>query len=119
MCVSTRTTVERAVEKERHGLMSEMQVLQETIEDAFAAENGFPRVTTHQIAHPQGHDHKLVEQFFPRARMKREGSKPVGSRAAANTASPKRRMRIVAQQDFDVEGLGKERRIIVQVPLVD
>src|SRR5882762_627646 len=58
---------ERAVEKERNGLMGEMQVLQEAIENAFAAENGFPGVTAHQVTHPQRNDDELVEQLFASA----------------------------------------------------
>jgi len=59
--------------------MGEMQILQETIEHAFAAENGFPCVSAHQVAHPQRHNHELVEQLFASARMKRE---VVGQRVA-------------------------------------
>jgi len=39
-----------------------------------------------------------------------------GSRAAESRALPKQRC-ACAQEDFDVDGLGEERRIIVEVPL--
>src|SRR5260370_28722591 len=109
---------ERAIEKERDGLVCEMQVLQKAIEDAFAAKNGFPRVTPYQIAHPKGNDDKLVEQFFARARMKRE---VVGQRVTKQQGTQRHRGGDThgAQEDFGVDGLGKESGVILQVPLMD
>src|SRR5260370_39300991 len=95
-----------------------MQVLYETIEDAFAAKNGFPRITTHEIAHPQRYDDELVEQLLARAPMKRE---VVSKRVAKQKGEQRHRSGDAhsTQEDFDVDGFGKESRIIVQVPLVD
>src|SRR6266403_259856 len=109
---------EWAVEKERDGRMREMQVLQEAIEDAFAAENGFPSVTAHQVTHPQRHDDELVEQLFAGAGMKRQ---VIGQRVAEQQGAKRHRGGDAygAQEDSDVNGLGKESHIIVQVPLVD
>ena len=70
---------ERAVKKEGHGLMGEMQVFEEAIEHAFAAENGLPSIAAHQVAHPQRHDNQLVEQLFRSTGMKRQ---VIGQRVA-------------------------------------
>src|SRR6266853_3104688 len=109
---------ERAIEKERDGLVSEVEVLEKAIENAFAAQNGFPGVAAHQVAHPQRHDDELVEQFFARAGMKRQ---VIGQRVAEQQRAERYRSSDAhgAQEDFDVYGLGEERRIIVEVPLVD
>ena len=63
---------ERAVEKNADGFVRDVQILQEAIEDAVAAENGFPGVAANEIADPQRDDDELVEQFFARAGVEGE-----------------------------------------------
>ena len=50
--------------------MRDVKILEEAIEDSVAAENGFPCVTTNEIADPQRDDDQLVEKFFARTGLK-------------------------------------------------
>ena len=53
--------------------------MQEAVEHAVAAENGFPGVAANEIADPQRDDDELIEDFFARAGVER---KIVGERIA-------------------------------------
>jgi len=109
---------EWAVEEERDGFVSEMKILEEAVENAFAAENGFPGVAADEIADPQGHDDELVEEFLAAAGMKRE---VVGERIAEEQGAEGYGGGDAhgAEEDFDVDGLCEESVVIVEVPLVD
>jgi len=109
---------EGTVEEERDRFVGEMKILEEAVEDAFAAENGFPGVAADEIADPQGNDDKLVEQFLAGAGMKR---KVVGERVAEEQGAEGHRCGDAhgAQEDFEIDGLREESFVIVQVPLVD
>src|SRR5271157_545294 len=63
---------ERTVQQKADGLVSDMRVLEEAVEDSFAAQNCFPGVAADQIADPERDDDELIEQFFACAGMKRE-----------------------------------------------
>jgi hypothetical protein len=109
---------EGTVEEERDGLVSEMKVLEEAVENAFAAENGFPGVAADEIADPQGDDDELVEQFLAGAGIK---GKIVGERVAEKEGAEGYGCGDAhgAQKDFEVDGLREESAVVVQVPLVD
>src|ERR1700735_3692499 len=70
---------ERAVEKKLNRTVSDVQILQKSIEHTFAAQNGFPSVTADKVAGPQRNNYELVEQIFAFCRVKR---KVVGERIA-------------------------------------
>ena len=53
-----------AVQQEIQGMLSQMNVLQQSIKNAIATQDRFPGIGTNQIAYPQGNDHKLVEQIL-------------------------------------------------------
>ena len=55
---------ERTIEKELEGMLCQMHVLQQRVEDAVAAEDRLPRVRPHQVAHPQRNDDELVEEIL-------------------------------------------------------
>src|SRR5579872_1653310 len=53
-------------------MFAEVQVLQERVEHAIAAQDGFPGIGAHQVADPKRNDYELIEQVFARAGMKRK-----------------------------------------------
>src|SRR5438552_3848289 len=62
----------RAVKKKTERMMSYVKILQQGVQNAVAAENCLPGIGPHQIAHPEGNDHQLIEQVFALARIKRK-----------------------------------------------
>src|SRR5437879_7249862 len=54
------------IKEESHRLANQVEILEEAVQDAVAAENGFPRVAAHEVADPKRNDHQLVEQVLPR-----------------------------------------------------
>jgi hypothetical protein len=95
---------ERAVEKKADRFVSDVRVLKEAVEDAFAAENCFPCVAANEIANPERHDDELIEQFFARARMKRE---VIGKRIAEKQRTEHHGGGDAhgAEEDFGVQGI--------------
>ncbi len=95
-----------------------MQILQETVEHALAAEDGFPRVAAHEIADPQGNDHKLVEKLLARTGVERDEK---GERIAEEhrTQSYRRCDAHGAEKDFGVERIRNQLVVVLEVPLVD
>src|ERR1035438_3559796 len=63
---------ERTVKQETNRLMSEVQILQETVKHPVASQDGFPRIATDEVAHPERDDHQLIEKFFARPAVKRQ-----------------------------------------------
>ena len=63
---------ERAVEQKLDGVMRDVKILQQAVQDAVAAEDGFPGVAANEIAGPQGNDHELIEQVLSFRRVKRK-----------------------------------------------
>ena len=63
---------EGAVEKGGYRFTRDVEVLQEAVEDAIAAENRFPGISADQITDPERNDDELIEKFFARTRVKRE-----------------------------------------------
>src|SRR2546429_8160955 len=47
---------ERAVKEVANRLAGEVQILQEAIQHAVAAKNGFPSIAAHKVADPKRHD---------------------------------------------------------------
>src|SRR5260370_10323109 len=107
---------ERAVKEKANRPVGEMEVLKKAVQHAVAAENGLPGVTAHQIADPQGHDHKLIEKFLARveSQVVREGiaeqkrTKRDGSGDAHG-----------AEKHFSVERIREESFVIAPIPLVN
>ena len=86
---------EGAVEEKADGLVREMQILEEAVEHAVAAENCFPGVAADQIADPQRHDDELIEQILCARRREMRGSRRAGSRAVAIASVTDPAMRMV------------------------
>ena len=118
MCVSISDDGEGAVEKKADGCVSDVEILEEAVEDAFAAENCFPGVAANEIADPERHDDELIEQFFARAGMKRE---VVGERIAEEQGTEHHGAGDAhgAEENFGVEGIREELLIIVEIPVMD
>jgi hypothetical protein len=47
--------------------VGDVEILEKSVEDTVAAENGFPGVSTNQVADPQRNNDQLIEEFFARA----------------------------------------------------
>ena len=45
------------------------KVLEEAVENAVGAENGFPGVAADEIADPEGNDDELIEKIFAKTRV--------------------------------------------------
>ncbi len=109
---------EGAVEEKADGLVSDVGILEEAVEDAFAAENCFPGVAANEIADPERHDDELIEQFLARAGMKREvigkgiAEKQGTEHDGAGDAHG-------AEENFGVEGIREQLLIIVEIPVMD
>ena len=62
----------RTVKQKIQRVLRYVHVLKKGIEHAVAAENRLPRVSAHQVAHPQRNDHELVQEVFALSGTKRE-----------------------------------------------
>ena len=96
---------EGAVEQEADRGGGDMEILQEAVEDAVAAENCFPGVAAHEIADPQRDDDELIEDFLARAGVK---GKIVGQRITEQQGAERDGGgdAHAAEQDFGVNGIG-------------
>src|SRR6267142_5081440 len=63
---------EGTVEKKADRFARDVQILKKAVEHAIAAEDGFPGVTPNEVAHPQRHDHKLIQEFLARTSVEGE-----------------------------------------------
>src|SRR6267154_179781 len=63
---------EGAVEKKADRFAREVQILEKAIEDAIAAQDGFPGIAANEVAHPQRHNYKLIQEFLARTGVKGE-----------------------------------------------
>ena len=100
MCVSSEDDGEGAVEEKTDGSAGDVEVLEEAVEDAVGAENGFPGVAADEIADPERNDDELIEKIFANARV--EGHE-VGERIAE-------REREQRDAGGDAQQCGKELR---------
>src|SRR5580700_8103949 len=109
---------EGAVEQKTDGLVSDMEVLEKAVEDAFAAEDCFPSIAADQITDPERDDDQLVQQFFARAGMKRE---VVGQRVAKEKSTEHYRGGDAhgAEENLGVERIGEEFLVIGEIPVMD
>ena len=71
MWVSSENDGEGAIEEKANRLLSDVKVLEEAVEDAVRAQDGFPGVTADEIADPEGNDDELIEKIFANAGVKR------------------------------------------------
>src|SRR6185437_1932160 len=53
---------ERAVQQEIEGMTCQVNILQQRVKDAVAAQDGLPGVSSHQIADPERNNHQLIEE---------------------------------------------------------
>src|SRR6267154_4138150 len=63
---------EWAIEKKVDRFAREVQILEQAVEHAIAAQDCFPGVTANEVADPQRHDHKLIQEFLARTRVEGE-----------------------------------------------
>src|SRR5882762_9004436 len=63
---------EGTVQKKADGFARDVQILEKAVEHAIAAEDGFPGIATNEVAHPQRHDHKLIQEFLARTGVEGE-----------------------------------------------
>ena len=109
---------ERAIEKKTDGSAGDVEVLQEAVEDAVGAENGFPGVAADEIADPERDDDKLIEKIFANARVE-------GHEVGERIAEQEREQRDAggdassAEKNFGVDGIMEELGIVLEIPLVD
>src|SRR5690348_18491355 len=95
-----------------------MQILQETVQYAVAAENGFPGVPAHKIADPQRYDDELIEKLLSCAGVK---SQVVRKGIAEKERAERDRSGDAhsAKKHLGIERIRKERLIVFPIPLVD
>src|SRR3984957_8021337 len=109
---------EGAVQKKTDRLVSDMEVLEKSVENSFATEDCFPSVAADQIADPERNDDELVQQFLARAGMKRE---VVGERVAEENGTERYRGCDAhgAQENLGVQRIGEEFLVIGEIPVMD
>ena len=109
---------EGAVEKEAERFAGDVEVLKEAVEDAFAAEDGFPGVTANQVADPERDDDELVEEFFAGAGVERN---EIRERVAEEDRKERDRSGYAhgAEEDAGVERVGGELVVVVEIPVMD
>jgi len=95
-----------------------VKVLEKAVEDAFGTENGFPGIATDEVAHPEGNDDELIEEFLAQTSMK---GHVVGERIAekqreeCNACGDAHR----AEEHFDVDRILKQLGVVLQIPFVN
>src|SRR6266566_2061408 len=109
---------EGAVKEVPHRLVGEVQVLQEAIQHAVAAKNGFPSVAAHKVADPERHDDELVEKFPAPARVKsqivreritkQDGAERYGSCYSHG-----------AEKHLGIERIREESFVVVEIPMMN
>ena len=109
---------EGAVEQEADRRVGDVEILQEAVEDAVAAEDCFPGVAANEIADPERDDDELIEEFFACACMERQ---VVGERIAEQQGTESD-----GGGDAHACGKGLRRRrdcdevaVIVEIPLMN
>lgn len=98
--------------------MRDVQVLQEAIQDSFAAENGLPSVAADEVTDPEGDDDQLVEQFLSGA--------SVEGHVIGKWKGEEKRKKCYrsgdphgAEQDLRVNRIAEECFVIVERPVVN
>src|SRR5712672_2878041 len=107
-----------AIEKEADWFVRDAQILEKAVEHAIAAEDGFPGVTADEIADPQRHDHKLIEEFLARTGVEGE---IVRERVAEEQRAEGYGAGDAcgAEKNLKVQGIGKQCAVVLQIPVVD
>ena len=97
---------EGTVKEVADGRVSDVEILQEAVEDAVAAKNGFPGVAADEVANPERDNHELIEKLFARAGMEREviGERVSEEEGTEHNASGDAHG---AEEDFGVEGISE------------
>ena len=92
--------------------------MEKAVEDAFGTENGFPGIATDEVAHPEGNDDELIEEFLAQTSMK---GHVVGERIAEGEGEKRDTGGDAhgAEKDRNVDRILEKLGVVLQAPLVD
>jgi hypothetical protein len=109
---------EGTIEEEADGFACDVEILEEAVEDAVTAKDGFPGVTANEIADPEGDNDELIEQLFARTRVERQ---IVGERIAEQEREECDRSGDAhgAKKDLSVDGIREKRFVVGEIPFAD
>src|SRR5262249_12794834 len=100
------------------GIIGDVQVLQEAVEDTVAAEDRLPSIAANEITDPERNDHELIQKFLAPPRVK--GDK-VGEWVAEEQREKRDRGRYThrAKQNAGVQWVRQELLIVIEIPVGD
>jgi len=109
---------EWTVEEKFEWRVGDVKILQRAVENAVAAENGFPGVAADEVADPERDDDELIEKFFAspgaegkivRERIAEEEREKSDGGSNAHGA----------KENLKIDGIGEKSFVVLEIPVVN